>query len=282
MGVLAGGAGPKVQGPPCFSGARLCGLDVNPVILVIAQRLFRDLGLDNLELAVADAEVSLPFRPGSVDFFFATSVVEHLGEQQASVGQWGQVLSRDSILYFTVPNRYTLHPEPHFNCRGVGFVPRPWQKRYVGRRLGVPAKNVATVWSYTSGDLARLLCPAFSADLLADLPAHVPAASFFGKVVTKLVQPLGVNYHQCLVRRTPDAALAPGLRAGSRWDRLSAGAPCGACGFCRAAAPRGLPLRSVAGFHCLAGNANPKRKRGNGLVPIIGIMRQCSDARFRR
>ena len=52
----------------------------------------------------------------------------------------------------------------------------------------------------------------FSADLLADLPAHVPAASFWGKVVTKLIQPLGVNYHQCLVRRTPDGALNPGLR----------------------------------------------------------------------
>lgn len=197
---------------PCLSGARLCGLDSNPAILVIAQRLFRDLGLDNIDLAVADAEFSMPFRPGAVDFLFASSVVEHLAGQQASIRRWGQALSPDSVLYFSVPNRYTLHAESHFNCRGVGFVPRPWQKRYVGRRLGVPAKSVATIWSYTPGDLARLLCPTFSADLLAALPVHVPCASFFEKAVAKLIQPLGVNYYHCLVRRTPVVSLEPGLR----------------------------------------------------------------------
>ena len=232
MGVLAGRNRPRLQEPPLFGRARLCGLGSNPAILVIAQRLFRDLGLDNIELAVADAEFSMPFRPGSVDFLFATSVVEHLAGQQASVGQWGQVLSPDSILYFSVPNRYTLHPESHFNCRGVGFVPRRWQKHYVGRRLGVPATSVATIWSYTPVNLARLLCPAFSADLLAALPVHVPFASFFEKAVAKLIQPLGVNYYHCLVRRTPNVSLDPGLRGRSRWDRLSAGAPCGACGSC--------------------------------------------------
>ncbi len=212
MGVLAGRNRPRLQEPPLFGRRGLCGLGSNPAILVIAQRLFRDLGLDNIELAVADAEFSMPFRPGSVDFLFATSVVEHLAGQQASVGQWGQVLSPDSILYFSVPNRYTLHPESHFNCRGVGFVPRRWQKHYVGRRLGVPATSVATIWSYTPVNLARLLCPAFSADLLAALPVHVPFASFFEKAVAKLIQPLGVNYYHCLVRRTPNVSLDPGLR----------------------------------------------------------------------
>ena len=30
--------------------------------------------------------------------------------------------------------------------------------------------------------------------------------------MAKVIRPLGVNYHQCLVRRTPDLSLAPDLR----------------------------------------------------------------------
>lgn len=188
---------------PYLSGARLLGMDINPAILVIAQRLFRDLQLDDIELAVANAEFPLPLRPGSVDFLFASCVVEHLPAQRDAMESMSEALSPDSLLYFSVPNRYTLHPEPHFNRRWVGFVPRRWQKKYVGWRMGIPPEQVDTIWSYTPRDLARLLCPSFPRDQIAVVPVDVKLGTRVERAIRKLFPSLGVGSHQCVVRRTP-------------------------------------------------------------------------------
>lgn len=188
---------------PQLGGARLCGFDLNPAILVIAQRLFQDLGLGNVELAVADAERPLPLRPGSVDFLFASSVVEHLPNQRMSMDHMAEVLSCNAVMYFCVPNRYMLHPEPHFGRRWVGFVPRRWQKQYVGRRMGLPPQEIATIWSYSPQDLARLLCPSFPNDQIAVLPVNVPLTRRADRLLARAVPSLGVGHYHCVVCRSP-------------------------------------------------------------------------------
>lgn len=196
------------QGHSLLRNARLCGFDLNPAILVIAKRLFRELQLEDIEVAVADVQESLPLTPKSVDFLFASCVVEHLLAQGTSMGNFAEVLSAESVLYFSVPNRYMLHPEPHFNVRFVGCVPRGHQQKYVGWRLGIPAQEVETIFSYTPQDLATVLCPHFPQDLIVALPVYVGPTKRAKRVLAKLCKPLWVNYYHCIVHRTSAVAVA--------------------------------------------------------------------------
>jgi hypothetical protein len=131
-------------------------------------------------------------------------VVEHLPHQRECMRNIDRALSSESAFYFTVPNRYTLHPEPHFNIRYVGLLPRRWQRRFVARRQRIAAADVERIMSYTPQDLADLLCPTFTRDMIAVVPAWVADQRPFWRFVVRKCKPLGVWYHHGVVRRTAD------------------------------------------------------------------------------
>lgn len=187
---------------PALAGATLCGFDIDPPILVVAQRLFRDLGLANVFVAVADGRLPLPFPARSVDLLYSNGVVEHILEQDALMRNLDDALSADSILHFMIPNRYMIHPEPHYNMRGVGFVPRRFVTRYVNWRLGL--NEPQAVLSYSPRALARLMSHHFPNDLLGAIPVR-PAQEgrAFKFLADHVLGLLAANGYHCIVRRTP-------------------------------------------------------------------------------
>lgn len=186
---------------PALRDATLCGFDLDPCILVVARRLFADLGLQGLYVAVADARLPLPFPPKSVDLIYSNGVVEHILEQDALMASLNEALSDESILHFLIPNRYMIHPEPHYNLRGVGFLPRRFLQRYVSWRLGV--KEVEYILSYSPRDLARLMGRHFGGDLLGAIPMRPRFPGLLTRLVAEnLLGLLAVNGYHCVVRRT--------------------------------------------------------------------------------
>jgi SAM-dependent methyltransferase len=200
---------------PALQDAALCGFDIDPPILVVAQRLFADLGLDNVFVAVADARLPLPFPPKSVDLCYSNGVVEHILEQDALMQSLSAAMSDDSVLHFMIPNRYMIHPEPHYNIRLVGFVPRRYLKRYVSWRLGIGEQDVVHILSYSPKELAQLMGKHFPNDLLGAIPVR---PRFQGRalrlVAENMLGLLAANGYHCVVRRTPTVNLYDGLRRG--------------------------------------------------------------------
>jgi SAM-dependent methyltransferase/uncharacterized protein YbaR (Trm112 family) len=189
---------------PALARATLCGFDIDPPILVVAQRLFRDLGLDNVFLAVADARLPLPFPSRSVDLLYSNGVVEHVPEQDVLMHNLADVLSADSILHFMIPNRYMIHPEPHYNLRGIGFLPRRLMTRYVNWRLGMNETEALAVLAYSPRHLARLMRQHFPTDLLGAIPVRpVIERGALRTLADDLLGLLAVNGYHCIVRRTP-------------------------------------------------------------------------------
>lgn len=68
-----------------------------------------------------------------------------------------RILSKNSSFYFTVPNRYTIHPEPHFNIRFLGFLPTIMKKVVVAKVHNININEVENILSYSCNDLKKLL-----------------------------------------------------------------------------------------------------------------------------
>jgi SAM-dependent methyltransferase len=198
---------------PALRGSRLCGFDLNPAILPIARRLFQELELPNISLAVADATRPLPFAERSIDLICSNGVVEHIPEQDRLMQNLDRALSADAVLQFLIPNRYMVHKEPHFGVRWVGFVPRHLQRRYVGYRLGLLPEHVETILSYAPGDLASLLSRNFPEDVLLAVPCIPSDPSRLRRVLCRTLGKLGVNRYHCVVRRS-SRPLPPGATPG--------------------------------------------------------------------
>jgi SAM-dependent methyltransferase len=194
-----------------LTDARFCGFDLNPAILVIARRLFTDLNLEGIDLAIADARKPLPFPAKSVDLVYSNGVVEHVFPQDALMEQISRILSDDSVLHFLIPNRYMVHPEPHFNIRYVGFVPRKLQKKYVSWMLKIPETRVDTILSYSPHDLNSLMGRNFDHDFLAAIPFR-PAGWKNDDLVVRNLGLLGAHSYHCMVRRYPHAHPADDMR----------------------------------------------------------------------
>ncbi len=202
-GFSLAAAAKSSSGSDALRGARFCGFDLNPAILVIAKRLFRDMGLGNIDLAIADARKPLPFPERSVDLITSNGVVEHVFPQDSLMKEMSSVLSDDSVLHFMIPNRYMIHPEPHFNIRGVGFVPRKYQKKFVGWRLKLPEEQVDTILSYSPYDLNSLMGRNFPSDFLAAVPFRPVAWTRTKRLLTKPLGLLAAHSYHCMVRRYP-------------------------------------------------------------------------------
>lgn len=113
------------------AGVSSIGVDIAMRWLVLARKRLDEAGLSRVRLVCACAE-RLPFATASFARIVAGDVIEHVGDQAATLGEAFRVLRPGGRLVMTTPNRWSLAPEPHVGVWGVGFLPRRWMPRYVG------------------------------------------------------------------------------------------------------------------------------------------------------
>jgi SAM-dependent methyltransferase len=112
------------------------GLDIAFRWLVVARKRMEELGLRNVRFVCTCAE-HMPFREEAFDLVVAEDVLDHTRSPQAFVSECARVLdASNGALYLSVPNRYSLGPDPHVWVWGVGFLPPSLRDPYVRWRIG--------------------------------------------------------------------------------------------------------------------------------------------------
>ncbi|HEV3168321.1 MAG TPA: class I SAM-dependent methyltransferase [Isosphaeraceae bacterium] len=137
-------------------GARtegVVGLDIAMRWLLVARKRLDEEGLDSVRLVCGCAE-RLPLKGQSVAAIVAGDVIEHVGNQAATLAEAHRVLMPGGRLVMASPNRFSLAPEPHVQVWGVGLLPRPWMGPYVRLAKGIDFRAVRTM---SLGEWRRLL-----------------------------------------------------------------------------------------------------------------------------
>lgn len=134
--ILDLGCGPGMLLAAMGGTHQVLGLDVSLEWLVVADRMARAAGVTPA-LAAGHAE-ALPLASGTVGAVAALDVLEHVGDQVATIREIDRVLAPGGVLAAATPNRFSLGAEPHVGVWGVGWLPRAWQAGYVRRRTGMP------------------------------------------------------------------------------------------------------------------------------------------------
>lgn len=112
------------------------GCDVAFRWLLLARKRLLEAGATaNLVCCCADF---LPFPDEAFDLVTAISLLEHVRDAQAVIGESARVQSRGGRLFVWTANRFSIAPEPHVHIWGVGFLPRRWMAAYVKWRRGLP------------------------------------------------------------------------------------------------------------------------------------------------
>ena len=135
----------------------MIGLDLSPHYLVLAQKLLAEHGLRDVPLFCADIRDGLPIPLDVYDIGFISmdGVLEHIKDASKFLETLSKIESDPLVIYLTVPYRWTWQRESHFDLRGVGWLPRFLQDRYIAWRLGVA--SIAHVELYSKTSLRRLL-----------------------------------------------------------------------------------------------------------------------------
>lgn len=108
------------------------GINIEYEELQHARARLSQLGFANTLLVHASAQ-ELPFMPVQFRVVTCIQVLEHVREPKRVVGQLKQMLTPQGLLFLSVPNRYTLRPEPHTQLHGVGYLPRRMARWYAAR-----------------------------------------------------------------------------------------------------------------------------------------------------
>jgi len=119
------------------AGARMRALEVNEVLLGLAQGLLRERGLI-ATLSVYDG-VSVPYPDNSFDYIYSISVLEHASNPAKLLQEVARVLRPGGLCYIAFPNRWSLR-ETHTGFLFVGYLPRAAAKAAL-RFLGSNAIN---------------------------------------------------------------------------------------------------------------------------------------------
>ncbi|WP_295558920.1 class I SAM-dependent methyltransferase [uncultured Hyphomicrobium sp.] len=135
-----------------YFGDNVVGLDLSPHYLVIADKHLREHGISSPRLYCADIcdGWPLPLNRYDVAFISMEGVLEHIKNIPGFFSNILQIRSFPFALYLTVPYRWTIKPESHFNLRFVSWLPRRWQDAHIARRLGVPAIDHVEFYSQRS------------------------------------------------------------------------------------------------------------------------------------
>ncbi|MFH1559951.1 MAG: class I SAM-dependent methyltransferase [Chloroflexota bacterium] len=166
------------------------GVDAALEELVLARKRLEEQGVTTASLVCASAE-SLPFDESSFDFCNSICVIEHVGDQRATIQETYRVLKPNGFFFMRAPNRFTILPEGHVKVWGVGFLPRKFASRYVTWVKGIPYEGKRPL-SYL--ELRGLIAESFKENYqiftipgtYADLSK--PGSSFPGKIYRRLVK----------------------------------------------------------------------------------------------
>jgi SAM-dependent methyltransferase len=134
------------------AGGTGIGLDVSMVWLVVAQRLIAHHG--GVPVLAAGFGEALPLASDAVDAVVSLDVIEHVGDQAAYLREIDRVTRPGGRIALSTPNRFSLAPEPHVGVWGVGWLPRPLQRRYAEWRSG---KSYAFTRLVSTWEARRLL-----------------------------------------------------------------------------------------------------------------------------
>jgi SAM-dependent methyltransferase len=121
-----------------------CGVDIAMRWLLVARKRLDEEGLGHVPLACACAE-DLPLPDGFAGAVVAGDVIEHVGDQAATLREIHRVLSPRGRVFLASPNRFSLAPEPHVGVWGVGYLPRRWMAGYVRLVRGIDFRAVRTL-----------------------------------------------------------------------------------------------------------------------------------------
>lgn len=126
------------------SSEQRCGIDIAMRWLIVARKRLDEEGIRDVNLVCGCAE-RLPFRDGAFTRIIAGDVIEHVGNQDVTLGECYRVLRPSGRVFLASPNRYSLAPEPHVLVWGVGYLPRRWMRPYVRWVRGVEFKSIRTL-----------------------------------------------------------------------------------------------------------------------------------------
>lgn len=116
------------------AGKNGIGIDVSMSWLVVAKRMIEAHG--GAALLAAGMAEALPLRDRSVSGVVSLDVIEHVREPVNYLTEINRVVRPGGKFAISTPNRFSLTAEPHVFVWGVGWLPQPWQKRYVKWRSG--------------------------------------------------------------------------------------------------------------------------------------------------
>ena len=114
------------------------GIEYSLSNLVVCRKYVESRGLTNVTLVCADA-CEMPFRSALFSHVLSESTLEHVEAWTDAVSEMLRVAATSSVIYFRVPNRYSLTAEEHVGIWGIGLLPRAWQRASVKRWMRVDA-----------------------------------------------------------------------------------------------------------------------------------------------
>jgi SAM-dependent methyltransferase len=140
-----------------YFGPNVIGIDLSPPYLTMTRLLLAEHGISNVRLVCADICEGwpIPLDQYDVGFISMEGVLEHIKNVSAFFINIQKIKSFPFALYLTVPYRWSINRESHFNMRFVSWLPKAYQDRYIAWRLGVP--SIDHVEFYTRASLRRTL-----------------------------------------------------------------------------------------------------------------------------
>lgn len=128
------------------------GADIALRWLIVAKK--RLAGAESHLVLVCCSAESLPFPDEIFDGVIGLHVLEHTQNHAAVVSETARTLKREGLCFFSMPNRFSLGPEPCVRVWGVGFLPRSLASPYVWLVKRIPYRHIRLVSWF---ELRRLL-----------------------------------------------------------------------------------------------------------------------------
>lgn len=155
---------------------RIVGTDIAMRWLHLSRRRLRDRGMPEPALVCCCAEY-LPFPDGLFREAFSMATLEFARDPRRFFAEAARVLGDRGRLLLNTVNRFSLAAEPHVFLRGVGYLPRRWQARYVRWRRNASFENIRLLSRREIDSLAAphfakrsFFLPRVSREALAQLP----------------------------------------------------------------------------------------------------------------
>jgi SAM-dependent methyltransferase len=192
------------------------GIDIALRWLLVARKRLDEEGRGDVRLVCGCAE-RLPFAAKRFAAVVAGDVIEHVGDQDATLAEAHRVLEPGGRLFLAAPNRFSLAPEPHVQVWGVGFLPRRWMASYVWLVRRVDFRAIRTL-GYAEWERLLQRSPFGRGDVRApqlpdaDLVHFGPLKRTVGRIYNRLVatgpgqalaRAVGPLFH-VVCRREPD------------------------------------------------------------------------------